>query len=375
MQNSKNKKIVFLLSQNDIGGNTKFVLNLTKLLECKGFECQVYVPYFTHYFYTKNIRRQKNLSDIFLWARYFLSQLKALIFVAKFKWRGDLLGFEKLHLRRYILIPKKRVLEKADLIVTSAHWDIELLLNLGMNPRKILHVIHHLHSNKKSDLKIFIENREFALVVSSEATGKECIEYGIKDFSVCNLGVDLKMFNPSKRNIKIDNTLRVGFFYYNHPRKNPRLIESVVEILIREHPEIEIHIFGNGFDNDSGKVSLVTAVNEYAYANRIANLDLFVYISKIEGFGLPPLEAMASGVPVIASNVGAVSAYMINEVNGIILENYCDVSDIVKSIERVLSDGTLKNRLLKNGLLASQNWSWNSTCDNYLAIIENINKQ
>ena len=228
---------------------------------------------------------------------------------------------------------------------------------------------------KNNVLKIFIENREFALVVSSEATGKECIEYGIKDFSVCNLGVDLKMFNPSKRNIKIDNTLRVGFFYYNHPRKNPRLIESVVEILIREHPEIEIHIFGNGFDNDSGKVSLVTAVNEYAYANRIANLDLFVYISKIEGFGLPPLEAMASGVPVIASNVGAVSAYMINEVNGIILENYCDVSDIVKSIERVLSDGTLKNRLLKNGLLASQNWSWNSTCDNYLAIIENINKQ
>ena len=103
--------------------------------------------------------------------------------------------------------------------------------------------------------------------------------------------------------------------------------------------------------------------------------DMLLFVSLYEGFGLPPLEAMASGVPVIASNVGAVSAYMINEVNGIILENYCDVSDIVKSIERVLSDGNLKNRLIKNGLLASQNWSWNSTCDNYLAIIENINKQ
>jgi len=374
VQKNKDKIIVFLLSQNDIGGHTKFVLNLSKLLKHKSFDCQIYVPYFTHYFYTKNFRRQKNLSDVFLWTRYFLSQLKSLFFVAKFKWRGDLLGFEKFNVRRYTLFPKKKVLEKADLIITSAHWDIELLLNLGVNPRKILHVIHHLHSNKKSDLKIFIEDRKFALAVSSEFTSKECNEYGIKDFSVCNLGVDLKMFNPSKRNRAIDNVIRVGFFYYNHPRKNPRLIESVIAILIREHPDIEIHIFGNGFNNAGGNVILAEGINEYTYAESIANLDLFVYISKIEGFGLPPLEAMASGVPVIASDVGAVTSYMNNGVNGIILENDCSATNIVNSIERVLRSRDLKNRFSENGVLASQNWSWSKTCDDYLAIFENINE-
>ena len=367
-------RLIFLLSQNDIGGNTKFVVNLAKEFTSRGVECEIYVPYFTHYYYTKKFRTNKNLSDLVLWAKYVIFQLYTLIFVSKFDWRGNMFSIEKLQVKRYIFSPSKKVLTNSDFIITSAHWDINQMIELGIDLRRVIHVIHHLHSDQSSDLRIFLNKHLFSLVVSSAATGEKCRKIGIRGFTVCNLGVDIKIFHPNRKIRKDPGNLRVGFFYYNHPRKNPLLIQSVIKKLIDNYPKLGIYVFGNGFKISDRGILINKNLSELELAEKLSSLDLFIYISRIEGFGLPPLEAMACGVPVIASNVGAINKFVKHNENGLIIKDGASSDEIVETIFETINDPIKLKKLSRNAFMASQNWTWSKTCDSYIKLFEIIRK-
>jgi glycosyltransferase involved in cell wall biosynthesis len=82
---------------------------------------------------------------------------------------------------------------------------------------------------------------------------------------------------------------------------------------------------------------------------------VFVFPSLYEGFGLPPLEAMASGTPVVTSNLSSLP-----EVTGdaaVLIDPY-DPAAIAGGIERVLTDETLRRDLRRKGLARAQQFSW-----------------
>jgi len=82
---------------------------------------------------------------------------------------------------------------------------------------------------------------------------------------------------------------------------------------------------------------------------------VFVFPSLYEGFGLPPLEAMASGAPVITSNVSSLP-----EVVGdaALLIDPLQPAEIADAIARVLTDKTLRDDLCRRGLERAQHYSW-----------------
>ncbi len=84
----------------------------------------------------------------------------------------------------------------------------------------------------------------------------------------------------------------------------------------------------------------------------------FLFPSLYEGFGLPPLEAMACGVPVVTSNVCSIP-----EVVGdaALLVNPLDADEIADAIERLVMDTDLRVRLQAKGLLRAQDFSWDVT--------------
>ncbi len=85
----------------------------------------------------------------------------------------------------------------------------------------------------------------------------------------------------------------------------------------------------------------------------IANL--FVFPSLAEGFGLPPLEAMACGTPVICSNVGSLA-----EIAGTaaVLVDPMDVNDIARAIKDVLEQAPLRSSLIDEGFKQARRFSW-----------------
>jgi len=85
---------------------------------------------------------------------------------------------------------------------------------------------------------------------------------------------------------------------------------------------------------------------------------VFVFPSLYEGFGLPPLEAMAHGTPVVTSNVTSLP-----EVVGsaAVLVNPENVFEIMRALHRVLTDQALRNRLKERGYQQTAKFSWESS--------------
>jgi glycosyltransferase involved in cell wall biosynthesis len=120
---------------------------------------------------------------------------------------------------------------------------------------------------------------------------------------VAPLGVDLERFSPG-------SGARQPFLLYPAnawPHKNHRRLFEAFELVRRERPELRLVLTGAGHEKlrlprgveSRGRVSTDELVELYRTAETV------VFPSLYEGFGLPPLEAMACGCPVVVSRAGA----------------------------------------------------------------------
>ncbi|WP_368489512.1 glycosyltransferase family 4 protein [Clostridium sp. BJN0013] len=96
---------------------------------------------------------------------------------------------------------------------------------------------------------------------------------------------------------------------------------------------------------------------------------LFVYPSFYEGFGLPPIEAMACGVPVITSNTTSLPEVV---GKGALLIDPLNKTDLCHAMLNVLLDNTLKNKLISSGIKRASELSWKKTAKNTINIYNKI---
>ena len=82
---------------------------------------------------------------------------------------------------------------------------------------------------------------------------------------------------------------------------------------------------------------------------------IFVFPSLYEGFGLPPLEAMVHGTPVVTSNVSSLPEVV---GNAAVLVNPENVFEIMRALHRVLMDQPLRERMKERGYLQATKFSW-----------------
>ncbi len=96
---------------------------------------------------------------------------------------------------------------------------------------------------------------------------------------------------------------------------------------------------------------------------------VFAFPSIYEGFGLPPLEAMASGVPVLASNISSIP-----EVVGDcgVLTDPFDVDKMSFDLERILTDNKLRILLMKKGPKRAKQFSWDNCVNQTLEIYKQV---
>jgi glycosyltransferase involved in cell wall biosynthesis len=85
---------------------------------------------------------------------------------------------------------------------------------------------------------------------------------------------------------------------------------------------------------------------------------VFVFPSLYEGFGLPPLEAMAHGTPVVASNTSSLPEVV---GNAAVMVNPENVFEISRALQRVLTDQALRERMKAAGLEQAQRFSWETS--------------
>ena len=168
------------------------------------------------------------------------------------------------------------------------------------------------------------------------------------------------------------------------PRKNlVRLIEAYSGWR-QSHPEIgfpQLVLAGKRgwLDNEVFRVAAQSPVaKDILFTGYVAEKDLpalysgsvcFVYPSYFEGFGLPVLEAMQCGAPVIAGNKTSLPE-IVGEA-GVLVDPF-NQEELLQAIARVIKDRSYRNELRRKGLLRARDFSWTTTAQLTLGIYERV---
>ena len=117
----------------------------------------------------------------------------------------------------------------------------------------------------------------------------------------------------------------------------------------------------------NGSVRFIGYVPDADLADLYSGALAFVYPSLYEGFGLPPLEAMACGAPVIASRASSLPE-VVGEAG--LLVDPLDVEDIAAAMVRVASDPALREAMRGAGRARARQFSWQECARRTLAVLE-----
>jgi len=208
------------------------------------------------------------------------------------------------------------------------------------------------------------------LVVNSIWTGRMISENTFKkvSYQVVNNGVDLSVFNCSQqceRDIKrkCKQILVLGKI---QKYKGLDDIFTALRILAQKNYSFELVIMtpDDIRVNDAlpYKVKFIRPVNNEEIAKAYKNADVCVSSSWYEGFCNPPLEAMACGTPVAATDSGGIREYATHEYN-CLMSPAREPESLAKNIEILLTNNDVASRLVQNGLKTAQEFTWEKSVE------------
>jgi glycosyltransferase involved in cell wall biosynthesis len=159
-----------------------------------------------------------------------------------------------------------------------------------------------------------------------------------------------------------------------HPRKNLKGLLKAFGMYRADGGTHELLIVGAGMWSASE-----TPQDGVHYAGRLGREDLvqvmrgaegLVFVPWFEGFGVPIVEAFASGVPVIASNTtampevcGGAAAALVDPANA---------AEIAEAMHRLEADDALRNLSVEAGLARASDFSWDTSANQLMASVQTV---
>ena len=318
---------------------------------------------------------------------------------------NDIIIPEKpLKLTSAIGIPQAIKNADIDILHVPVHWYNQItpfVLNREIKKVLTLHdltpilfpEIHTRETNLtwKSSLK-FIKNRTNVMICDSISTKNDCIKLlniPEKRLRVIPLSAD-EQYKPLKNKKQIHDELKseykidtpfILFVGTLEKRKNvPTLLKSFYKLKKCKIEHKLVIVGGKGwkytkiFDlieefNLKGDVIFTDYVSDEYLVKFYNAADLFVYPSLYEGFGLPPLEAMACGCPVITSNTSSLPEVVGDA--GIMIDPN-DIDSLTESMHKILTDNELRKEMSRKSLERAGMFSWKKTAKETWDVYEDV---
>ena len=172
--------------------------------------------------------------------------------------------------------------------------------------------------------------------------------------------------SPHKNLVRIIEAFSALKAELEKDEKYPDLKLIIIGDELSKHPDLRRTVIRGGVQNDvrfMGFIPIEVLRIFYDAAK------IFVFPSLYEGFGMPPLEAMAHGTPVVTSNTSSLP-----EVVGkaAVLVNPENVFEIMRALHRVLVDQALRDKLKSRGYEQGAKFSWDASARQMLVVYQDI---
>lgn len=271
---------------------------------------------------------------------------------------------------------------------------------------KTLSVIHDLNFEHHPDhLPNTLRNfycKYFPLFAKKATRIATVSEYSKKDiiktYSINASKIDV-VYNGSNENFKpiseelqktilAKHTNNQPYFLFIgtlHPRKNLiNLFKAFNDFKTQTNSEFKLLIVGKKMwwtDEIENTFNQIKHKEDIIFAGRVDKQELYkitasayalTYVPIFEGFGIPLVEAMSCGVPVITSNITSMPEVV--EDAGILVDPF-SVKDITEAMVKISSDNTLRNQMSDKSLSQAKKFSWEQTGDLlWQSIIKTMNE-
>jgi glycosyltransferase involved in cell wall biosynthesis len=232
-----------------------------------------------------------------------------------------------------------------------------------------------------------VSQKSEALITPTQFVKKDLARYAhvpLDNITVTYESADPIPDSPTAPHIQGNNLQKSKFIMYlgrSQPHKNLwRLIEAYT-LLRQTNPNLLLVLAGKKdamYDLIEKRARQEGLFDGIIFTGFVSEAELkwlyqhcsaYVFPSLSEGFGLPPLEAMVSGAPVVSSN-----ATCLPEVCGGAAHyfNPLDVKDMAAKISEVLDDPDLRKELIEKGKKQANTYSWKRMAQQTLAVYSNV---
>ena len=283
--------------------------------------------------------------------------------------------------------------------------NIDVLLSAAMTspflcPARSVLVLHDLqHVNQPWNFpKVFLfflkaliylsaKTSDSIITISEKVKGDIVKHYGIPPERVhaIHIGIDTGSFfirKPAELKPVVDKyRLPSRFILYpaaSLPHKNHERLLEAFKTVKKEEKTLKLLLTGArdyGHENIERKIKELDLKDDVIFLGWLPHEDmpaiycastLLIFPSLHEGFGMPVIEAFASGVPVVCSDIEPLKE--IAEGAALFIDPY-NPESIAEGILKVLNDGKLRQELIKNGLERAKNFRWEVLAEKTLSVL------
>jgi glycosyltransferase involved in cell wall biosynthesis len=227
-----------------------------------------------------------------------------------------------------------------------------------------------LHEHKE-----FFDNKTWEVIVVSRWVHDVFKDrYGI-DSHVVENGVSAELFHPAKPLLSSKSLkVLIGTSSINW-KGSGEALAAARQVQLSHYPEMEILLYGGIFDDNTTllrdlrfPVTIFNVPQQKDLAGIISSATVFVSASWKEGFGLPGLEALACGVPLLTTDSGGVREYAVHNKTAIVVESQ-NQHDLEAGLIKLLSSSTLRKKLIKNGFDMASKLTWQNSINKLVNVL------
>jgi glycosyltransferase involved in cell wall biosynthesis len=218
------------------------------------------------------------------------------------------------------------------------------------------------------------------VVVNSEYMRNNVVTwYGISSDKIVVIpnGIDLRRFGACDHKLMLEGDPAILYLGNLGRRKGVDILIQSIANLRSKLPHMKLHLVGSGFMSDFKLLAKKKGIEKYVvFHGWVANsmipyyyksADFCVFPSRHEGFGIVILEAMASGIPIIASDIGSFRE-IIGNGRSALLFRQGDSTALSKAILALYQDLDLRKKISQAALRTVMKYSWENIAERYVSL-------